>query len=94
MMENHPTSPFKGKDQQRRDGLNSSFAGPPARRVTKPAHLPTSSETSLRGFRNTSGSPEASALMSRTQADPRQPHCLARALEAALSVFDSPKTGL
>jgi hypothetical protein len=49
MMENHPTSPIKEKDQQKRDGLHSPLLGLQQDNVSEPAHLPTSSEASLRG---------------------------------------------
>jgi hypothetical protein len=48
-MENHPVSPFKGKNQQKRDGLNSPLLGLQQDNMSKPSHLPASSETSLRG---------------------------------------------
>jgi hypothetical protein len=94
VMENHLASPFKEKDQQKRDGLNSTLLGLRqdiwANQLISPLHPRPHSE----GSRNTSNSPEASVLGSRTQADPRQHHRLARALDTTLSVSDSPETGL
>jgi hypothetical protein len=75
-MENHLASPFQGKNQQKRDGLKFSLVGHPARHVNEPAYLPASPEATLRGSQNTSYSPEASALGSRTQADLQQHHRL------------------
>jgi hypothetical protein len=93
-MEKHSASPFKGKNQQKRDGLNSLMLGLQqdmwANQPISPLHPRPHSE----GSRITSDSPEALALGSRTQADPRRHHRLARALESALSVSTSPETGL
>jgi hypothetical protein len=53
--------PIKGKNQLN-PRANSPLAGPPASRVSVPAHLSTSSKASHKGSRNIFDSPETLAL--------------------------------
>jgi hypothetical protein len=70
VMENHLAYPSKRKDQRKREGLNSPLLGLQqdmwANHPISPLLLRPHSE----GSRNTSDSPDASALGSQTQATP------------------------
>jgi hypothetical protein len=80
-MENHPTSPFKGENQQKRDELNSLLIGLQQDIWANPPISPLHPRPHSEESRNTSDSPEASALGCRTHDDitassePQNWHC-------------------
>jgi hypothetical protein len=85
--------PVKGKNQLNPQ-TNSSLAGPPASRVSIPAHLTTSSEASRRGVSEHLQLARDLNAGSRAHANEQHHHHLVRTPETTLSVSASPETGL